>query len=196
MSCVSVAIAFIPEGLPIALTSGLTITANIMRKNKVLCKSLKTVETLGSVSVICSDKTGTLTQNLMTVTECNIGNKALAAADAEAEIQDPNHVSGSGVSQLRALSALCNGAEFDAASMSKPVEERLVHGDATDQAIIRFSERLSSVNQIRQCWQKTYELAFNSKNKYMIRTFSVFRHDILKHSLPEGEASSWQGNDT
>lgn len=62
VSCVSVAIAFIPEGLPIAVTSTLTITANIMRKNKILCKSLKTVETLGAVSVICSDKTGTLTK--------------------------------------------------------------------------------------------------------------------------------------
>jgi P-type E1-E2 ATPase len=62
VDCVSVAVAFIPEGLPIAITAGLTITANLMRKNKVLCKSLKTVETLGSVSVICSDKTGTLTQ--------------------------------------------------------------------------------------------------------------------------------------
>ena len=62
VDCVSVAIAFIPEGLPIALTASLTITANLMRKNKVLCKSLKTVETLGVVSVICSDKTGTLTK--------------------------------------------------------------------------------------------------------------------------------------
>jgi len=62
VDCVSVAIAFIPEGLPIALTASLTITANLMRKNKILCKSLKTVETLGSVSVICSDKTGTLTK--------------------------------------------------------------------------------------------------------------------------------------
>lgn len=59
---VSVAIAFLPVGLPIAVTASLTITANMMRKNKVLCKSLKTVETLGAVSVICSDKTGTLTK--------------------------------------------------------------------------------------------------------------------------------------
>lgn len=59
---VTVAVAFIPEGLPIALTASLTITANIMKKNQVLCKSLKTVETLGAVSVICSDKTGTLTK--------------------------------------------------------------------------------------------------------------------------------------
>lgn len=62
VSCVSVAIAYIPEGLPIATTASLTITANIMKKNKILCKSLKTVETLGAVTVICSDKTGTLTR--------------------------------------------------------------------------------------------------------------------------------------
>ena len=62
MDIVSVAIAFIPEGLPIALTASLTITANLMKQNNILCKSLKTVETLGAVSVICSDKTGTLTK--------------------------------------------------------------------------------------------------------------------------------------
>ena len=59
---VTVAIAFVPEGLPIALTASLTITANIMKRNNILCKSLKTVETLGAVSVLCSDKTGTLTK--------------------------------------------------------------------------------------------------------------------------------------
>lgn len=73
VDCVSVAIAFIPEGLPIALTASLTITANLMRKNKILCKSLKTVETLGSVSVICSDKTGTLTKVCTTLSSIQYG---------------------------------------------------------------------------------------------------------------------------
>jgi sodium/potassium-transporting ATPase subunit alpha len=62
VSLVSVGIAFVPEGLPIALTMSLTVVANIMKRNNVLCKSLKTVETLGAVNVICSDKTGTLTK--------------------------------------------------------------------------------------------------------------------------------------
>lgn len=62
VSCVSVAIAYIPEGLPISVTASLTIMADIMKKNNILCKSLKTVETLGATSVICCDKTGTLTQ--------------------------------------------------------------------------------------------------------------------------------------
>jgi sodium/potassium-transporting ATPase subunit alpha len=62
VNVVTVAVAFVPEGLPIALTASLTIVAGIMKANQVLCKSLKTVETLGAVSVICSDKTGTLTK--------------------------------------------------------------------------------------------------------------------------------------
>lgn len=72
VSCVSVAIAYIPEGLPIAVTASLTITANLMKKNKILCKSLKTVETLGAVSVVCSDKTGTLT-SVSSLSKHNVG---------------------------------------------------------------------------------------------------------------------------
>jgi sodium/potassium-transporting ATPase subunit alpha len=60
LDCVSVGIAFVPEGLPVAVAMSLTIGANIMKRNKILCKFLSTVETLGAVSVICSDKTGTL----------------------------------------------------------------------------------------------------------------------------------------
>lgn len=67
VDCVSVAIAYIPEGLPIAVTASLTIAANLMKENKVLCKSLKTVETLGSVTDICTDKTGTLTRVRMSL---------------------------------------------------------------------------------------------------------------------------------
>ncbi|KAK8048677.1 hypothetical protein PG994_010407 [Apiospora phragmitis] len=201
VSCVSVAIAFIPEGLPIALTAGLTITANIMRKNSVLCKSLKTVETLGSVSVVCSDKTGTLTQNRMTVTDCTIGNHTINqdTAQEELDVSETPAVAGivtSGVSQIRAIAGLCNAAEFDAATNNLALEERHIHGDATDQAILRFSEGLGSVNHLRQSWQRTYDLAFNSKNKYMIRAFSMFKDDLLSTTLPQGEADAFTAEDT
>ncbi|KAI2464195.1 calcium ATPase [Annulohypoxylon bovei var. microspora] len=201
VDCVSVAIAFIPEGLPIALTAGLTITANLMRKHKVLCKSLKTVETLGSVSVICLDKTGTLTENRMTVTECTIGTHTITvdAAEDELEVSTAPAIAGmvtTGVDQVRAIAGLCNAAEFDAATMELPVEQRRVFGDATDQAVLRFSERFGSVHHLRRCWQKTYELAFNSKNKYMIRTFSMFRKDCLAATLSESEAVNFHTGDT
>ncbi|KAK8042148.1 hypothetical protein PG993_006671 [Apiospora rasikravindrae] len=201
VSCVSVAIAFIPEGLPIALTAGLTITANIMRNNSVLCKSLKTVETLGSVSVVCSDKTGTLTQNRMTVTDCTIGNHTINqdTAQQELDVSETPVVAGivtTGVGQVRAIAGLCNAAEFDAATTNLPLEERRIHGDATDQAILRFSEGLGSVHHLRQSWQRTYELAFNSKNKYMIRTFSMFKDDLLSTTLPQAEADVFNTEDT
>ncbi|KAI1079733.1 Na,H/K antiporter P-type ATPase [Whalleya microplaca] len=201
VDCVSVAIAFIPEGLPIALTAGLTITANLMRKHKVLCKSLKTVETLGSVSVICSDKTGTLTENRMTVTECTIGNHTISvdAAEDELDVSTTPATAGmvtTGADQVRAIAGLCNAAEFDAATMDLPIEQRRVFGDATDQAILRFSERLGSVHHLRQCWQKTYELAFNSKNKFMIKTFTMFRRDCLNTTLSEREADDFTSGNT
>ncbi|KAK2054286.1 Na,H/K antiporter P-type ATPase [Colletotrichum caudatum] len=192
ISCVSVAVAFIPEGLPVALTASMTISAKMMQKQKILCKSLKTVETLGSVSVICSDKTGTLTQNKMIVTECAIGTKMMSAEGArEALTQNKNN----SLQQLRAVAGLCNAGQFDAATMRLPLHERVIHGDATDQAILRFSESLGPVNELRRCWQTKYELAFNSKNKYMIRVLGMSNPDGLSIALPSDTASVFQPGD-
>lgn len=137
----------------------------------------------------------------MTVTECTIGNHTLSADEAEEEQGESSapEMAGivtSAVGQIRALSGLCNAAEFDAATMQQPIEQRRVYGDATDQAILRFSERLGPVHELRQCWQKTYELGFNSKNKYMIRTFSLFKRDCLNDTLPDSEADAFQPGDT
>lgn len=198
VDCVSVAIAFIPEGLPIALTASLTITANLMRKNKVLCKSLKTVETLGAVSVICSDKTGTLTKNEMSVTECSIGTKKMtpqSARDEMIKIRDNHNISTNAVDQLRAVAGLCNSGEFDAATGNLPLQERKINGDATDKAILRFSEGLGSVSELRRFWKKTFELAFNSKNKFMIRTFSLADTEGLKYTLPLSEECHYSSED-
>ncbi|KAF5988503.1 K, P-type ATPase (mediates high-affinity potassium or sodium uptake) [Fusarium bulbicola] len=189
VNCVSVAIAFIPEGLPISITAGLTITANLMKKNKILCKSLKTVETLGSVSVICSDKTGTLTTAKMAVSDCAVGGLNMTIENARGKFGQSKS-STHPIIQLRALAALCNASEFDAATKDAPLADRRIFGDATDQAVLRFAEFVdpSSVDYLRACWNKIYDLAFNSKNKFMIRCFSCTRTEAVPATLSKENA--------
>ncbi|CAK7204361.1 hypothetical protein SEUCBS139899_007116 [Sporothrix eucalyptigena] len=175
VSCVSVAIAYIPEGLPIATTASLTITANLMKKHRILCKSLKTVETLGAVSVICSDKTGTLTKNKMYVTDCSLGvttystEEAVLLATSAAVAAFP-----SPLSQLRAGAGLCNAATFDAASLDENEKgERRIFGNATDQAALRLADNLGDVSALRAAWTTVAELAFDSKTKYMATALAL-----------------------
>jgi sodium/potassium-transporting ATPase subunit alpha len=216
VDCVSVAIAFIPEGLPIALTASLTITANLMRQNKILCKSLKTVETLGAVSVICSDKTGTLTkvciqnssylgflevdsttQNKMYVTECSVGIHMMTPESARDEkvTRSRENPGTNAIQQLRLIAGLCNSGEFDAATSHLPLPERKINGDSTDQAVLRFSESLGPVSELGQLWRKNFELAFNSKNKFMIRTLSLSEKEGLSLALTAGEAAAFKADD-
>lgn len=70
-------LAIVPEGLPITITVSLTVAAKKLSRLKVLVKNLESVETLGSTSCICSDKTGTLTQNIMTVEHLWLNDKIL-----------------------------------------------------------------------------------------------------------------------
>jgi sodium/potassium-transporting ATPase subunit alpha len=127
---VSVCVAFIPEGLPSCVTISLAVIANTLAKNKVLCKSLMTVETLGAVSVLCSDKTGTLTKNQMTVTNAAVLGDQFDATEARDRII-ARADNASNVKQIAAVAGVCNSAVFVDATMDQPIGLRAVNGDAT-----------------------------------------------------------------
>jgi sodium/potassium-transporting ATPase subunit alpha len=199
---VSVAVAFIPEGLPIAVTASLTIVANIMRKNDILCKSLATVETLGCVNLILSDKTGTLTKNQMFVTDISLETFEHTPESLRDKMVLDNRdqeskgvASASPISQLRIIGGLCNAGEFDAATVNLPLEQRNIHGDATDQAVLRLSEHLGSVSDLRKDWKKTFEMPFNSKNKFMVKIMTPENPNALEAALPTAEMKAFGNND-
>jgi magnesium-transporting ATPase (P-type) len=104
-------------------------------------------------------------------------------------------VSQSASQQIRSLSGLCNAAEFDGKSQHLPLSERPIFGDATDQAILRFSERFGPVSETRQNWKSFYALAFDSKNKFMVKTFTPANSESPKMSLSPPEASRFQSGD-
>lgn len=161
MGCV---VAFIPEGVPVGVALTLMMIAKRMKKNNVLPKGLATVETLGCVNVICSDKTGTLTQNRMFV-------KSVGMVDWEFDIEDL-HAGAElpeGLTNLMRASVLCNDATFDADTMYLPAYDRTVNGNATDAAVLRLAANVGATapNNLEP-YERIHQIPFNSKNKWML----------------------------
>ena len=132
----------------------------------------------------------------MFVTECAAGIKSMAPPTTfENGTNERPGVSQNAIDQMRAISGLCNAGEFDASTMNEALAARKINGDATDQAALRFSEGLGPVADLRLLWKKSFELAFNSKNKFMIRTFSLAESKGLELCLPAQEASVFSAED-
>src|SRR5271170_4060830 len=110
----------------------LTIIARAMKAQKVLCKGLSTVETLGCINVLCSDKTGTLTENRMKVTSTAVLTDETSPDVAHHLMTKPDSTTRTAWSQVWHVAGLCCSATFDAASADRPVDERVLIGDATD----------------------------------------------------------------
>ncbi|RFU72167.1 cation-transporting atpase pma1 [Trichoderma arundinaceum] len=168
MGCV---VAFIPEGMPVAVALTLMMVARRMKATNVLPKGLSTVETLGCVNVICSDKTGTLTQNQMHV-------NSLAFLDEPIDIQNLyNNLASdnvdAGMKKLHQAATLCNDATFEPSTLHLPVATRTIQGNATDGAVLRFSAGASVNNEKAAQPTKIFQIPFNSKNKWMLTMYNI-----------------------
>ncbi|KAI8378065.1 uncharacterized protein BYT42DRAFT_572603 [Radiomyces spectabilis] len=161
---ISVFVAWVPEGLPATVTILLTIAAKRMVHRNVLVKELQGVETLGAITLLATDKTGTLTRNQMTVTyiwsSLNLYN-TLEKHTLPAPVKDLP-----GAMEIMHIAALNSRAKFDRTDV--PVKQRQVLGDATETGLVRFvAEHLGGAfDQLPEQYPKVFEIPFNSDNKW------------------------------
>ena len=155
MTSVSLAVSAIPEGLPAIVTVVLSIGVQRMVKRNALIRRLPAVETLGSASIICSDKTGTLTQNRMTLVK--------AYLDGENEIYDVNNQNADKIIKLLEYGTLCCDGSV---TFSDGKEQHI--GDPTETAIVLASHKLGSTKEeLNRKYPRLAELPFDSDRKLM-----------------------------
>ena len=187
MTAVSLAIAAIPEGLPAVVTICLALGMQKMIRRHVLIRKLPAVETLGCATVICSDKTGTLTQNEMTVTEgwisgkrfkisgegYNPQGKFLLDSQSLEPLRDP------GVSLLLYGSVLCNDAKLEESGEERGQKTWRMVGDPTEGAMVVAAAKGGLWRtEIEKLLPRVMEIPFDSERKRMTTIHQAHTKDI------------------
>lgn len=199
ITAVSLAVAIIPEGLPAVVTIALAIGSSRMLKRKALIRKLPAVETLGSVTTICSDKTGTLTENRMTVTILSLAGQRVDLRESFAEItsrldgKKSIFRPGDGVTLPAPMaitlvgSSLCNNAlipnqkelhlqEFDEHRPDSEVPRAI--GDPTEIALVVAADRLGlDKDELEDLFPRVAEAPFDSDRKRMTTIHRIERTD-------------------
>lgn len=155
MTSVSLAVSAIPEGLPVIVTVVLSIGVGRMAKRNAIVKRLPAVETLGCTSVICSDKTGTLTQNKMTLT--------VAYDNETMEVEEISDHNTPKICKLLEYAVLCSDG-----SVHYEDENEIIIGDPTETSIIKAAYK-NGINQkmLNENYKRVAELPFDSDRKLM-----------------------------
>ncbi|KAA3680616.1 sodium/potassium-transporting ATPase subunit alpha [Paragonimus westermani] len=187
---IGIIVANVPEGLLATVTVCLTLTAKRMASKNCLVKNLEAVETLGSTSTICSDKTGTLTQNRMTVAHMWFDNKIFDADTTDDQSIANYDKSSPSWMALARIAMLCNRAEFKSGEENKPVLKRECNGDASESALLKCVElSFGGVTEYRRQNPKVAEIPFNSTNKYQLSVHETNdgddRYLIVMKGAPE-----------
>ncbi len=194
LTAVSIAVAVVPEGLPAVVTITLALGAQRMLRRRALIRKLPAVETLGSVTVICSDKTGTLTENRMTVTVIDLAGHRLELAGelrhrlptVEPGVPSP-FGSPPSLGALLAAGALCNDARL--APNSQAGRWHAV-GDPTEGALLVAAARFGlDLDALASGLPRVAELPFDSDRKRMTTVHAVRTPLPGLACLPGGEST-------
>jgi Ca2+-transporting ATPase len=185
---ISQVVSMIPEGLPVAVTVALAVGVQRMASRRAIIRKLSAVESLGSTSVICTDKTGTLTRNEMTVREIRLSDGDSIQVTGAGYAPDgalltqagPTDASQhEGLARLLTAAALCNDAQLVPPDDQARSEWTII-GDPTEGALLTAAAKAGlHVARVRAEWPRIAEIPFDGGAKMMATTHRTSEHTVV-----------------